>query len=69
MLVLTRHKQESIVIGEGAAAITVMVVDIRGAAVRLGIEAAKSLPVHRKEVHDAILRKGESLNSKPSNRE
>ena len=54
MLVLTRKKNESIVINNN---ITIMVVGIRGDKVRLGIEADKSIPVHRKEVKDAIDRK------------
>lgn len=54
MLVLSRKKNESIVIGEGANAITLVVVEIRGDKVRLGIEAPKDIPVHRQEVYDAI---------------
>lgn len=54
MLVLSRKKNESIVIGEGANAITLVVVEIRGDKVRLGIEAPKDVPVHRQEVYDAI---------------
>ena len=51
MLILTRKKNERIVINEN---ITVMVVEIRGDAVRIGIEAPKEVPIHRKEVYDAI---------------
>lgn len=54
MLVLSRKKNESIVIGEGENAITLVVVEIRGDKVRLGIEAPKDVPVHRQEVYDAI---------------
>ena len=53
MLVLSRKKQEQIVINED---IFVTVVDIRGDKVRLGVDAPKDVPVHRKEVHTAIKR-------------
>ncbi len=51
MLVLSRKKNESIVLGHD---ITITVVEIRGDKVRLGIEAPKEGPVHRREVFDAI---------------
>ena len=51
MLVLSRKKDESIIIGDG---IKIMVVDIRGDKVRLGIEAPRDVGVHREEVYDAI---------------
>ena len=51
MLVLSRKKNESIVIRDD---ITVVVVEIRGDKVRLGVEAPKEVPVHRREVFDAI---------------
>ena len=53
MLVLSRTKDEKIVIGED---ITIMVVEIRGDKVRLGIDAPKDVPVHREEVYQAIQR-------------
>ncbi len=53
MLVLSRKKGESVIIREN---IVVTVVDIRGDKVRLGIEAPKDVPVHRREVYDAIKR-------------
>lgn len=53
MLVLSRKKGEVICLGDD---VTVMIVDIRGDKVRLGIEAPAKLPVHRKEVYDAIKR-------------
>ncbi len=53
MLVLSRKKDEKIVIGDS---ITIMVVDIRGGKVRLGIEAPRDVPVHRQEVYEAIQR-------------
>jgi carbon storage regulator len=54
MLVLSRHKDESIMVGEN---VEVMIVDIRGNEVRLGITASRYIPVHRKEVYKAIHRK------------
>jgi carbon storage regulator len=53
MLVLSRFKEESIVIG---GEIEVKIVDVRGDKVRLGINAPKNISVHRKEVQDAINR-------------
>ncbi len=53
MLVLSRSRDESIVIGEN---VVVTIVDIRGDKVRLGIEAPGEVPVHRREVYDAIQR-------------
>ena len=51
MLVLSRKKNESIVINND---VTVTIVEIRGDKVRLGIVAPKDVPVHRQEVFDAI---------------
>ncbi len=51
MLVLTRKKNESIVIGEN---IVVIVVEIRGDKVRLAIDAPREVSVHRREVYDQI---------------
>ena len=53
MLVLSRKKNESIVINDD---ITIVVVEIRGDKVRLGVEAPKNVPVHRLEVYEAIKR-------------
>ena len=53
MLVLSRKKNESIIINDD---ITIVVVEIRGDKVRLGVEAPKEVPVHRREVFDAIHR-------------
>ena len=53
MLVLSRHKSQVILLGDN---ITITVVEIRGDRVRLGIEAPKDMPVHRKEVYNAIKR-------------
>ena len=51
MLVLSRKKDESIVIRDD---IVVTIVEIRGDKVRLGIDAPKEVPVHRREVYEAI---------------
>jgi carbon storage regulator len=51
MLVLTRKVHQSIVIGEG---IEVVVLEVRGEQVRLGIRAPKDVTVHRKEVYQQI---------------
>ena len=51
MLVLTRHVDEAIMIGDD---IEVVVVDVRGGRVRLGISAPKEVAVHRKEVYELI---------------
>lgn len=51
MLVLTRKVHQSIVIGEG---IEVVVLEVRGEQVRLGIRAPKDVAVHRKEVYQQI---------------
>jgi carbon storage regulator len=53
MLVLSRQKDESIMIGDD---VEVTIVDVRGDKVRLGITAPKSIPVHRREVYEAIKR-------------
>ncbi len=53
MLVLSRKKNESIVINHD---IRIVVVEIRGDKVRLGVEAPQQVPVHRREVYDAIQR-------------
>jgi len=55
MLVLSRKKNESIVIGKD---ITIVVVEVRGDKVRLGTEAPDDVSVHRQEVFDAIQREG-----------
>jgi len=53
MLVLSRKKNESIIINND---IKIVVVEIRGDKVRLGVEAPREVPVHRQEVYDAIQR-------------
>lgn len=54
MLILTRRVGEVLVIGEGVDAVRVIVVGIDGNQVRIGIEAPKAVPVHRKEIYDRI---------------
>ncbi len=56
MLVLSRTRDETIMIGDD---IQITVVDVRGDKVRLGITAPTHIPVHRKEVYDAIKRENE----------
>jgi carbon storage regulator len=53
MLVLSRQRDESIIINDN---VVVTIVDIRGDKVRLGIEAPQEVPVHRREVYEAIQR-------------
>ena len=63
MLVLSRQRDQTIMIGDD---IEITVVDIRGDKVRLGINAPASIPVHRKEVYDAINRENrEAAGVKP----
>ena len=57
MLVLSRLKDESIIIGDD---IEITIVDVRGGKVRLGINAPKTITVHRKEVYEAIQREKEA---------
>ncbi len=60
MLVLSRKRNESIVIGgedsELGFEINLVIVEIRGDKVRIGVEAPKEVPVHRREVFEAIKR-------------
>jgi carbon storage regulator len=55
MLVLSRKKNENIVIGED---MRVFIVDIRGDTVRLGVSAPDNVPIHRSEVFEAIKQNG-----------
>lgn len=57
MLVLSRKKNESIIINND---IKIVVVEIRGDKVRLGVEAPREVPVHRHEVYEAIQRSNEA---------
>jgi carbon storage regulator len=56
MLVLSRHRDESIIIGDD---VVITIVDIRGDKVRLGIDAPQDIPVHRREVYEAIQRENQ----------
>lgn len=56
MLVLSRQRDESIIIGDN---IVVTVVDVRGEKVKLGIEAPQDVSVHRREVYEAIRRENQ----------
>jgi carbon storage regulator len=56
MLVLSRHRDESIIIGDD---VIITIVDIRGDKVRLGIDAPQDIPVHRREVYEAIQRENQ----------
>lgn len=60
MLVLSRHRDESIIIGDN---IVITVVDVRGDKVRLGIDAPTDIPVHRQEVYEAIQRERQAGNA------
>ena len=53
MLVLSRQKDESIIIGDD---VEITIVDVRGDKVRLGINAPREISVHRKEIYEAIQR-------------
>lgn len=53
MLVLSRHVDESLIIGDD---VEIVVVEIRGDKVRLGVKAPREVSVHRREVYDAIQR-------------
>lgn len=64
MLVLSRKKSESIVINDD---ITITIVEVRGDKVRLGIQAPREVPVHRKEVLDLIVRENQKTESSNEN--
>lgn len=55
MLVLSRKTEEDILIGDS---VVVKIIEIRGDKVRIGIEAPKDVPVHRREIAEAIARDG-----------
>jgi carbon storage regulator len=63
MLVLSRKKNESIIINDN---ITITVIEIRGDKVRLGIEAPKDVTVHRREVYEAIQNQSKTREHDPS---
>ena len=63
MLVLSRKKNEQIQIGED---VRIVVIEIRGDKVRLGIDAPTTIPVHRSEIYEAKLRNNEPLIKRPN---
>jgi carbon storage regulator len=65
MLVLSRQRDESIMIGDD---VEIIIVDVRGDKVRLGITAPKDIPVHRREIYDAIQRE-KKLKKEPKEQE
>lgn len=62
MLVLSRKRNETILIGENVA---VTIIDIRGDKVRLGVEAPREISVYRQEVHESIKRNGAKTLTEP----
>ena len=65
MLILTRRPLESVMIGTGETMATVTVLGVKGNHVRLGIKAPKSVPVHREEIYESILREQQAGNHSP----
>lgn len=63
MLVLTRHANQKIVIGED---ITITVLEVRGDQVRIGIDAPRDIRVHREEIADALRRQAEQQADEPA---
>lgn len=66
MLVLSRQRDESIIIGDN---IKITIVDIRGDKIRIGIEAPAEISVHREEVYDAIQRDKQAETAKETAKE
>ncbi len=66
MLVLSRQKDESIIIGDD---VEIIIVDVRGDKVRLGITAPKNISVHRREVYEAIQREKKEKAKKESTKD
>jgi carbon storage regulator len=60
MLVLSRNRDETIMIGDN---VEITIVDIRGDKVRIGIKAPVSVAVHRKEVYEAIRKENEGASA------
>ena len=60
MLVLTRKKGQSLMIGQD---VEIAVIDVQGDQVRLGIIAPKSIPIHRKEIFDEIKQENREASS------
>jgi len=66
MLVLSRRKNESIVVGDNGE-LVITVIEIRGDKVRIGIQAPTEIPVHRQEVYEAIMREKQKAEQKTIN--
>ena len=64
MLVLSRQRDQSIMIGDD---IEITIVDVRGDKVRVGTNAPRQVSVHRKEVYEAIRRETEASGGAPPN--
>ena len=60
MLVLSRHRDEAIMIGDD---VEITIVDIRGDKVRIGVNAPSKIPVHRREIYDAIRAENEQASA------
>ncbi|MBG85060.1 MAG: carbon storage regulator [Phycisphaerae bacterium] len=60
MLVLSRHRDEAIMIGDD---VEITIVDIRGDKVRIGVNAPSTIPVHRREIYDAIRAENEQASA------
>lgn len=58
MLVLSRKKNEAIVIADN---IRIIIVEVRGDKVRLGVDAPKEIPVHREEIHAQLRQEGSGI--------
>lgn len=66
MLVLTRRLNQSIKIGDD---IEIMIIEVRGDQVRLGVTAPRSVAVHRKEVYLQIQQENQNAINGPANTE
>lgn len=54
MLILTRRIGETLIVGEGKDRVTITVLGVNGHQVKIGIDAPRSVPVHREEIYDRI---------------
>lgn len=58
MLILSRRKDEALIIGDETRKVTVTILDVKGKQVRIGIEAPSDVAVHREEIYDRIRENG-----------